>query len=469
MQHPVRAALSVREVDEGLELHDRGSGSVHRLNPVASAVWRLCDGNHDLPAIAASVARQFGASLEQVTPDVSLLLTQFADLGLTRSGGTSPAVEELLLRCVQRALPGAAAAPRRELPDPVDWDALVRLALRHGVLPLVQRHVAACAPTPVPEVVRERIDSHCARIAADNRRLLLELLDLLELFARSGIPAVSLKGPLFAATVYGDVSARQLTDLDLFVPPNRVHEAIAVLQGRDHVVSRRQVTDLYTYRPSDGVTIDLQWVLAQSEWRVPIDLAELWTRLETTAVEERLVSLPRPDDCLRFLCAHGAKHCWCSIKWIADVALLVERHQTRIDWPALVVVARRRGGLRQLLLGLRLAHDLLGSSLPPAVATLITRDPVVATLAVELRDRLFVVSEAPTHQGSYGYLESRWLYARTRERSRDVAPLLFEMARRFVTPTERDRAVLALPRPLAWGYYLVRPVRLLASRLKPPT
>jgi hypothetical protein len=464
MEHPIRAALSAREVAGGLELHDPSSGSTHRLDAVASAVWQLCDGAHDIPAIAATIARQFGASADQVTTDIERLLTQFGDVGLIQSGGRAQQAEQLLLRCVRRALPDASAATRFEPGDAVDWNALVRLSLWHGVLPLVRRHVAGCTPETIPDLVRERIESHGVAIAGANQRLLLELLELLEIFARAGLPTVSLKGPLLAATVYGDVSARQLTDLDIFVPPERSAEAADLLRARGHLVRSQQATGFDTYRESDGLSIDVQWALGQREWCLPVDLAELWPRLEQTAIEGRIVQQPRPDDYLRFLCAHGATHCWCALKWIADVAMLVERFKGRIDWPSLLTTARRRGGLRQLLLGLRLSHDVLGASIPAAAATAIHRDPAVIPLAREIQSRLFAVTAAPTHQGSYGYFAGGWLYMRTRERARDRVPFLLSVPRRVITPTARDRAVVALPRSLGWGYYLVRPFRL-ATRL----
>jgi hypothetical protein len=227
-------------------------------------------------------------------------------------------------------------------------------------------------------------------------------------------------------------------------------------------VASETACDLETYRETDGTSIDLQWTLARPEWRIPLDLAELWPRLETTVIDGRIVPMPTPDDCLRFLCAHGAKHCWCALKWIADVALLVTRHQARIDWPRLLESVRDHGGLRQLLLGLRLAHDVLGSSVPSVASAWIERDPAVIRLANELRGRLFTVADPGTHQGSYGYLEGGWLYARTRERIRDRVPLLLDMARHIITPTERDRAVIALPAGLVWGYYVLRPFRLAA-------
>jgi hypothetical protein len=72
--------------------------------------------------------------------------------------------------------------------------------------------------------------------------------------------------------------------------------------------------------------------------------------------------------------------------------------------------------------------------------------------------------------GSYGVLEGGLFYLRTRERVRDKARYAWYLlghplrrSVRIVTPNYRDRAVIALPRYVAFLYYFIRPIRLTAK------
>lgn len=51
---------------------------VHQLNEVASFVWNLCDGNHDLRMIIDQVCNEFEVESEDAARDVEILLGEFS-------------------------------------------------------------------------------------------------------------------------------------------------------------------------------------------------------------------------------------------------------------------------------------------------------------------------------------------------------------------------------------------------------
>ena len=123
--------------------------------------------------------------------------------------------EELLLACARldadRAARVAAIAAARE----VDWDALVRLARPHGMLPLVADALgeAGVAPPAVRAALERALRDNLRR----NVFLTAELFKLLALLEARGVPAVPYKGPALAALLYGNVGLRQFGDLDVLV------------------------------------------------------------------------------------------------------------------------------------------------------------------------------------------------------------------------------------------------------------
>ena len=57
-------------------------GLIHLLNPTAAAVWRLCDGAHDVADIVTELASRYRAPGETVEADVQRVLNEFCDIGL---------------------------------------------------------------------------------------------------------------------------------------------------------------------------------------------------------------------------------------------------------------------------------------------------------------------------------------------------------------------------------------------------
>ncbi len=158
---------------------------------------------------------------------------------------------------------------------------------------------------------------------------------------------------------------------------------------------------------------------------------------------------------LLVLCTHGAKHCWERLGWICDVAELLRR-TPGLDVCGLLDQARALGVERIVLLGLRLAAELLDAPLTDRVARRVRDDRTVRALAAHVRTTLF--SRVPAT--SPDPWELRLFHLRARERWRDR---LRYGARVALTPTAGDWAWLQLPDALYPLYYVTRSIRLVAK------
>jgi hypothetical protein len=123
------------------------------------------------------------------------------------------------------------------------------------------------------------------------------------------------------------------------------------------------------------------------------------------------------------------------------------------------------GGEKQLLLGLRLAHDMLGAELPAAVVERL-RSYDLDSLIADVRRNLFATANQRSYQGSFGLIRGGIFYIRTRERLRDRVTHAGYLFRQSIVwalyaarPNHLDRAVITLPSFLAFLYYPVRLVR----------
>jgi len=362
----------------------------------------------------------------------------------------------LLLDCLRPE----RTPPADLMPPDLDWDLLLHLAARHSVLPLVHRALGQHPGVPGP--IREALESRFRQSACRSLFLSAELMRLLDGFADRGIPLLPYKGPTLAQQLYGDVALRSFSDLDLLVASGDVQRATDALESlgyaADHPVPRRRraahraLASEQMFRRTTGSTlVELQWRIAPAYFSVDFN----WDWLRSTAVRvplgERQVPALAPEALLMALSVHGAKHCWESLVWIADIAQLLRSH-SGLDWDFLLKTARSLGIQRLLFLALSLGEKISGVSPPDAVARMVAADPTLPWLCRQVEHHLAAdVRGVPS-------LADHWFSLRGRERWRDR---LRYATRLGLTPNPQDWALLPLPSALSPLYFLVRPLRLL--------
>jgi hypothetical protein len=299
-----------------------------------------------------------------------------------------------------------------------------------------------------------------------------ELVRLSKRFDAAGIPMISIKGPVLAASAYGDVSLRYFGDLDMLVKQKDLPEATRLLvslgyssgpsdarSDPDHVAFR--IPEFYIFHHRDnGSRVDLQWRLAETYFGFSLDREQLWSNLTPVALPGYVVQTFDPTHMLLVLCVHGSKHRWERLKWICDVSEFVRAYRTAIDWQVFQHQASTHRAERMTGVGLLLAQDLLGADVPEAVARRVEADARVRKLADDVRGTLFDArrrSAAPWTRILF--------YLRATDRWQDRA--LFGV--RYVSqaflaifiPTVVDATVLPLPKHFSFLHYVFRPIRLL--------
>lgn len=75
--------LSITDIPDGLAVNDAAGEAVHFLNPVASAVFLLCDGVHDANGIALILKEEFGLEAVPIQ-DVLNCLTELETEAMIR-------------------------------------------------------------------------------------------------------------------------------------------------------------------------------------------------------------------------------------------------------------------------------------------------------------------------------------------------------------------------------------------------
>jgi hypothetical protein len=371
--------------------------------------------------------------------------------------------DELLLCCARTSIDAARAARIKALlGQGIDWDYLIRTALRHGLMPLLYRNLKNTCPEAVPQARLDQLRAHFRYNILRSMSLSGELLKLLRLLEEHSIPAIPYKGPVLAVSVYGDVALRRFGDLDILVHKRDVLRAKDLLislgyrpelcmnPAQEAAYLRSQCEYDFIHATSNFL-VEIHWKILPS-YCFPLDSERLWEHLETVSLLGVEVPSLSAENLLLVLCAHGSKHRWERLELICAVAELLRVHQA-MDWEQVIELADSSRSRRTLLIGLLLAHDLLDAALPEKVLQSGQADPTAVSLAAQVRGRLFRDdSSAP------GPLERfQFFRIRTRERLWDR---LWYGLHQVTTPGAREWKLLALPSALYFLYYPLRPIRL---------
>jgi len=366
------------------------------------------------------------------------------------------AEDRLCLLLAQGSIDAGARARALDLLEgPLDWTLLLDRSDTHGVGPLVFRNLRALDFAGVPEMARRDFEARARGAALRNELLMDALSAVLGQLHAAGVPAIPLKGPALADTLYGDPALRECGDLDLLVPPGRLRQAWALLLANG-------------WAPAEAYTVDaadLGWLMESNmeyaftklRGRLPTvlevhwDIAWRWQRRGRAA--EDLWAHARParlrgvpcltlDDPwqLVYLATHAARHRWQQLKWLVDIHELASR--SSMDWHEARRVANGLDLTRVVRVSLSACHALFGTAFPAAFPP-VTLPPWL---------RLYPEAPAASDMWKDALLPAR-LLSGTRAR-------LMYLARVLLRPTLAERRALQLPPALEPLYYAVRPLRL---------
>lgn len=399
--------------------------------------------------------------------------------------------EQELLLCAIRTQVDAdsAACIQTIVQNGIDWNELVELAAGHKVVALLWRTLEKVCPAALPETIRSQLKSQMQVNIQGNLFLTKELLHILKLFAQKNITVIPYKGPVLAAAVYNDLTLRPFNDLDILVGEADIVAAMELLKTHGYRLLRppaiaqlaEELQAEQVRKLVDGSSWAYQLVMAHAQRGMVVELhwritpryvfagqtEELWEDLQAVSVAGSNVASFSPENLLWFLCVHGAKHQWERLSWICDVAQLLHTYPN-LDWSQLTSYAQNKGILRRLSLGVLLAHELLDAPIPPQLvgqfaaqfAGQAVIDSTVRTLCRSVVATLFSESETDSEQS---YLAGLPFQLRSMERIGDRLRYVLYILGLLITPTSEDRTLLHLPNSLSSLYYLLRPIRLVAS------
>jgi len=354
-----------------------------------------------------------------------------------------------------------------------NWEQIVSLASRHGVLPIVYKtmktlHSSLLTPHSSLEQLLNALKANYQNIAHRNMLMTAELLRIMKLLQENGIEVLAFKGPVLSQMAYGDITLRQYGDLDILIKKELRFRAMEVLEAqgyRPEIMLRRTTREFFfntanvmgLMHPSNGVYVEVHWELLSKNYAVAWHEKDLWRDTAEIEINGHTVASLSSHQHLIYLCIHGAKHLFERLEWICDIDRSVRSHST-LDWEALISQADRMGVKRMVCLGLSLSRDLLGTPLPNMIAQEIMRDNVLYGIQKKIIQTGF--SDVSGTVKSYGTFGILW---QMREDLRDRICFLWQG---IFAPKFNDFVMIQLPGKWAYLYPLIRPLRLILKYFK---
>jgi hypothetical protein len=361
---------------------------------------------------------------------------------------------------------------RSLLCQPIRWDSLLDLAVRHGTEPLLYEAISSIAERDPDAIATDTMRALQQGHRLNLRKSLLlsrELIRILDRLENLKIEAIPYKGLALAEFLYGDIALRQSGDIDLLIRPQdfpRVRDAVRDLGFMPHTVLSKAQERAYlksgyecSFDGSAGPNLlEVQWAIQPRFYAIDFDMAGIFERAVTVNVAGRAMRTPSAEDLFLTLSAHAAKHVWGRLIWICDLARIMA--VPNLNWPWIASQARALGVVRILRISMLAAHKLLGVAISNAASQsfFANGDAVADAVTEEIQTHL--VSETPYNAESLSYFR---LMLRLRERASDRRRFL---QRLIFTPGPGEWDAVRLPGPLFPLYSLVRLARLTARLVR---
>jgi hypothetical protein len=278
-----------------------------------------------------------------------------------------------------------------------------------------------------------------------------------------------------AVGAYGDIALRQYQDIDLVIRRLDLLKAVALLLGRGFRIAPescapdnpRKVSrshEVTLAAPDKSYFVDLHWRLAsEQEGAFCPDIEQMRDRVETVQLPHGNVLSFCREDLFVALCCHGTKHRWACLKWLLDVAEILQS-PTGLDWDRVEYITFERPLARaSISLAILLAHDLLHALMPATLPTALEATRRTRSVASAIRTEIFTRgrtnglghhhSTLPNLGGGIpAWIDYLWVR---------YPKWFFEHAVVRIDP--KDRAFVSLPHQLGFLYHVVRPIRLVGK------
>jgi hypothetical protein len=250
----------------------------------------------------------------------------------------------------------------------INWDEFYRLVIHHRVYPVISDFLQK-VNTKIPENILQKLSYKNQKNRFQMLYLSGEMSQIGKLFKDNDIRTVFLKGPVLGLDLYGDVSLRTSSDIDLLIPINDLFKAEELLLQNGYVKDDYITTILGDWKwrhhhitffhKEKNIKVEIHWRLNPGPSKEP-NFNDLWKRSRISSICNDPISILGKEDLFVFLVSHGSRHGWSRLRWLQDIDQILKQS---LDW-SLVLFLLKKYQLTQIAgQSLILSSNLLGTKL----------------------------------------------------------------------------------------------------------
>lgn len=342
--------------------------------------------------------------------------------------------------------------------DEINWNVFVNLALHHRVYPLICSKLKKLDHHFIPEKVCEFLYKKYKRNTFQMLYLCSEMEHVNHICTENQIRLLFLKGPVLAFELYGDVSLRTSSDIDILIPIEQLGKMEDMLIKSGYIKDDYIETILSDWKwrhhhltyihPEKNIKLEVHWRLNPGPGKEP-NFAELWGRKRKSKLTSSPIYYLGKEDLFLFLVSHGARHGWSRLRWLLDIRQMVRQD---LDWSKLCRLLKkyhcRHIGGQALIL----ASQLLNTELNEEMEILIegSKPKRLAQEAVFYLEKMVNLHTDPVPDEVAAY-HKRHLFSLMSFQQK----FLFTMS--LLYPYPSDAETLPLPKALHFLYFPLRP------------
>jgi hypothetical protein len=254
----------------------------------------------------------------------------------------------------------------------------------------------------IPFDVLNLLKHQIVRQTAWNLLLTKELGHILTTCQQRSITCIPIRGPMFAAQLYGGCSTRQMDDLDLLVHRKDLSAVKDIFDQLGYVrhEQRPGFLEAFSYslefiHPQHGLIVEPHWTLVYPPFVTTTDMAPIWARTvrrQWMNVDTWTLS---QADLLLHLCLHLLhKGEQAPLLWYYELDALIRQKQSPVDWNVFMhqVEATGQAGLIADVLTTLMHH--FHSTIPDSIMSRLLRHsrPSPSISSRTMRDHMLVQS-----------------------------------------------------------------------------
>jgi hypothetical protein len=343
----------------------------------------------------------------------------------------------------------------------VDWNKFLQLVLHHRVHPNVYKKLQVLSTHHlIPSFIIETLLKNYQKNIFQMLNFCAEMQVLSKIFSDNNLPLLFLKGPVLALEVYGDLSLRNCSDIDVLVPIQNLHHVEELLISLGYVKDDYILTILNDwkwrhhhitfYHSEKQIKVEVHWRLNPGPAKEP-GFDELWESRRICTFSGNSLSpifYLGGEHLFFFLVSHGARHGWSRLRWLFDIHQLLEQD---MDFQKLISLFRKFHSLHLGGQSILLVSSLLSTEIKQELQFVKNaRSLKLAQEAMFYISQMVNLHNDPLPNEVANYHKQHLFSLMSYQQK-----ILFIMS--FFYPYHEDSETLPLPKQLHFLYFPLRP------------